>query len=82
MQKIIFTTFARILYTTFFKIATPNSTFFAQFHNYLIAKVNSGIQIINMELTSTKEKLEFNYSNDYNNKIDDAYYKRKECLLL
>ena len=44
----------------------------------LIAKVNSGIQIINMELTSTKEKLEFNYSNDYNNKIDDAYYKRKE----
>ena len=48
----------------------------------LIAKVNSGIQIINMELTSTKEKLEFNYSNDYNNKIDDAYYKRKECLLL
>ena len=49
---------------------------------YLIAKVNSGIQIINMELTSTKEKLEFNYSNDYNNKIDDAYYKRKECLLL
>lgn len=58
------------------------SLFFVLFIKYLIAKVNSGIQIINMELTSTKEKLEFNYSNDYNNKIDDAYYKRKECLLL
>lgn len=59
-----------------------NRVFSLNFSRNLIAKVNSGIQIINMELTSTKEKLEFNYSNDYNNKIDDAYYKRKECLLL
>lgn len=29
--------------------------------------------MINMELTSTKEKLEFNCSKDYNSKTDDAY---------
>ena len=44
----------------------------------LIVKVNSSPKIISIEFTSTKLKLEFNCSNDYNNKIDDAYYKRKE----
>ena len=63
-------------------MSIPFAIFLMIINTNLIAKVNSGIQIINMELTSTKEKLEFNYSNDYNNKIDDAYYKRKECLLL
>ena len=38
-----------------------------------LAKINSTLLLINMELTSTNKKVEFNSTIVYNIQIDDAY---------